>query len=134
MAAHVNLLDKNITKNLMKMALPLMFLNLVNSLYSVVDTFFVGQIGELQVGAVTLVGPVTSCAVAFTAGLSAAALALVSQAIGAGNYEKADETATHLLLMTIITGLAMTFVLFFGADIVLQWLDTPADIFEDSRA
>ena len=134
MAAHVNLLDKNVTKNLMQMALPLMFLNLVNSLYSVVDTFFVGQIGELQVGAVTLVGPVTSCAVAFTAGLSAAALALVSQAIGAGNYEKADETATHLLLMTIITGLAMTVVLFFGTDIVLQWLDTPADIFEDSRA
>ena len=32
MAAHVNLLDKNVTKNLMKMALPLMFLNLINSL------------------------------------------------------------------------------------------------------
>ena len=48
MAAHANLLDKNIKKNMIQMALPLMFLNLINSLYSVVDTFFVGRIGELQ--------------------------------------------------------------------------------------
>ncbi len=134
MAAHVNLLDKNIGKNLIQMALPLMFLNLINSLYSVVDTYFVGQIGELQVGAVTLIGPVTSCAVAFTAGLSAAALALISQAIGAGKYEKADETATHLVLLTLLTSVLMTAVLFLGADTILQWLDTPADIFADSRA
>ncbi len=134
MAAHVNLLDKNITRNLIKMALPLMFLNLINSLYSVVDTYFVGQIGELQVGAVTLIGPVTSCAVAFTAGLSAAALALISQAIGAGKYEKADETATHLLLLTLITSVLMNVVLLLGADVILKWLDTPADILADSRA
>ena len=134
MAAHANLLDKNITKNMIQMAIPLMFLNLINSMYSVVDTFFVGQIGELQVGAVTLVGPVTSCAVAFTAGLSAAGLALVSRAIGAGDPKKGDETATHLVLMSVVIGLVMSVVLFFGADLVLQWLDTPSDIFNDSRA
>lgn len=134
MAAHANLLDKNITKNMIQMAIPLMFLNLINSMYSVVDTFFVGRIGELQVGAVTLVGPVTSCAVAFTAGLSAAGLALVSRAIGAGDPKKGDETATHLVLMSVVIGLVMSVVLFFGADLVLQWLDTPSDIFNDSRA
>lgn len=134
MAANVNLLDKHIGKNLLHMALPLMFLNLVNSLYSVVDTFFVGRIGELQVGAVTLVGPVTNCAVAFTAGLSAAALALVSRAIGAGKPEKADETATHLVLMVMISGAVMTLLLFLGADVVLNWLETPAEIYKDSRS
>ena len=133
MAANINLLDKNIGKNIIRMSIPLMFLNLINSLYSVVDTYFVGQIGELQVGAVTLVGPVSSCAVAFTAGLSAAALALVSKAIGSGDLEKSNQTATHLVSMTIISGLAMNIVLFFGTDIILQWLDCPADILDDSR-
>ena len=32
MAAHANLLDKNIKKNMIQMALPLMLLNLINSL------------------------------------------------------------------------------------------------------
>ncbi len=133
MSTHANLLEKNIMKNMIQMALPLMFLNLINSLYSVVDTFFVGRIGELQVGAVTLVSPVSNCAVAFTAGLSAAALALISQAIGAEKYEKSNETATHLMLLSLITGALMTVVLFFGTDLVLQWLDTPENILNDSR-
>lgn len=134
MAAHVNLLDKNITKNIVQMAIPLMVLNLINSLYSVVDTFFVGQIGELQVGAVTLVGPITSCAVAFTTGLNAAALALISQAIGANQREKANETATHLLLLSSFTAIVMTVALFFFTDPILQWLDCPENILNDSRA
>ena len=54
----------NIVKGLIEMAVPLMFLNLINSFYNIVDTFFVGQIGELQVGAVSLVSPIMSCAVA----------------------------------------------------------------------
>lgn len=134
MSAHVNLLDKNITKNIIQMAIPLMVLNLINSLYSVVDTFFVGRIGELQVGAVTLVGPITSCAVAFTTGLNAAALALISQAIGANQREKANETATHLLLLSTFTAVIMTVALFFFTDPILQWLDCPQNILDDSRA
>ena len=134
MAAHANLLDKNIGKNMIRMALPLMFLNLINSLYSVVDTFFVGRIGELQVGAVTLVGPITACAVAFTTGLNAAALALISRAIGAGDREKADKTATHLVLLSSLTAVLMTAALFFFTDPILRWLDCPENIFSDSRA
>ena len=134
MAAHANLLDKNIKKNMIQMALPLMFLNLINSLYSVVDTFFVGRIGELQVGAVTLVGPITSCAVAFTTGLNAAALALISQSIGAGNREKANKTATHLVLLSSLTAIIMNAALLFFTDPILAWLDCPADILKDSRA
>ena len=134
MAAHVNLLDKNITKNIIQMAIPLMVLNLINSLYSVVDTFFVGRIGELQVGAVTLVGPITSCAVAFTTGLNAAALALISQAIGANQREKANETATHLLILSSLTAVVMNVALLVFTDPILQWLDCPENIMNDSRA
>ena len=134
MAAHANLLDKNIKKNMIQMALPLMLLNLINSLYSVVDTFFVGRIGELQVGAVTLVGPITSCAVAFTTGLNAAALALISQSIGAGNREKANQTATHLLILSSFTAFVMTAAMLFFTDPILAWLDCPENILADSRA
>lgn len=134
MSGQVNLLDKNIGKNIIQMALPLMVLNLINSLYSVVDTYFVGQIGELQVGAVTLVGPITSCAVAFTTGLNAAALALISRSIGAGQSKKADETATHLLLLSSLTAVVMTVALLFFSDPILHWLDCPENIFQDSKA
>lgn len=52
------ILQGNLTKALLRMAVPLFVLNLVNSLYNIIDTFWVGQLGELQVGAVSLVGPI----------------------------------------------------------------------------
>lgn len=65
------------------MAVPLFVLNLVNSLYNIIDTFWVGQLGELQVGAVSLVGPIMWCAQSVAMGLSAAAIALLSTRLGA---------------------------------------------------
>ena len=56
------ILQGNLTKALLRMAVPLFVLNLVNSLYNIIDTFWVGQLGELQVGAVSLVGPIMWCA------------------------------------------------------------------------
>ena len=52
------LLEGDIQKGLMQLAFPLMFLNLINSLYNIVDTFWIGKMGELQIGAVTLIGPI----------------------------------------------------------------------------
>lgn len=123
----------NIVKGLIEMAVPLMFLNLINSFYNIVDTFFVGQIGELQVGAVSLVNPIMSCAVAFAAGLSAAALALISQAVGASDRNKASEIATHLLTLSLIIGAVMSIATIFAMDGLLAWLDTPQEIYQDSR-
>lgn len=124
----------NIVKGLIEMAVPLMFLNLINSFYNIVDTFFVGQIGELQVGAVSLVSPIMSCAVAFAAGLSAAALALISQAVGAGDRNRASEVATHLLTLSLIIGAVMSAATVFATDGLLAWLDTPQEIYADSRS
>ena len=77
------ILEGNLTKALFRMAVPLFLLNFLNSLYNVIDTFWVGQIGELQVGAVSLVGPIMWCAQSVAMGLSAAAIALLSTRLGA---------------------------------------------------
>ena len=124
----------NIIRGLIQMALPLMLLNLINSFYNIVDTFFVGQIGELQVGAVSLVNPIMNCAVAFATGLSAAALALISRAVGASDHEKSNELATHLILLSVIIGAVMTVVTLVAMDGILAWLKTPEEIYNDSRS
>ena len=76
------LLNGDIKAGLMKLALPLMVLNLVNSLYNIVDTFWVGRMGELQVGAVALIGPIMGCGSALVVGLSAAGISMISLDLG----------------------------------------------------
>lgn len=126
------ILNGNIIIGLIKMAIPLIFLNFIYSLYSVIDTFFVGQLGELQVGAISLISPIMECGNAFSNGLSAAGMALISMNIGANRKNKANEIATHLIMLSFILGLllAMFFIVF--APNILNWLQTPKEIYNDS--
>jgi len=126
------LLSGNIFKGLIKMTIPLVFLNLINTLYGVVDTYFVGMIGELEVGAVSIITPITSCATAFCEGLCAAGIALISRAIGKGNDEDTISIANHLLLICLSLGLLSLVVIQIFANNILNWLETPLDIFNGS--
>lgn len=128
------LLEGNIRKGLLKLAFPLMFLNLVNSLYNIVDTFWIGKMGELQVGAVALIGPIMGCGSAFVTGLSAAGISMVAKALGSRQKEIADKVAYHLIMTAIFFGLVIGIFCFVGCDFILKWLATPADIYDDARA
>lgn len=127
------ILNGNIFKGIIKLCLPLMLLNLINTLYGIVDTFFVGRIGELQVGAVSLVSPITNCGIAFSTGLSVAGIAMISRALGKDDYEKGRNIATHLLVLAVTLGLVISIVCELFATSILKWLNTPNDIFVDTR-
>lgn len=90
---------------LISMALPMVISMLVNSLYNIVDSFFVAQISEDAMIALSLVYPVqnliTSIAVGFGVGLNA----VIAYHLGAGNKKKADTAATHGLLFSAIHGI-----------------------------
>ena len=126
------ILEGNIVSGMLKMAFPLMVLSVINSLYSIVDTFWVGRLGELHVGAVSLISPIMSCGAAFAAGLSAAAMALIAMAIGADNKERSDSIATHIMKLCIILGLCICVACVLFAKPILNWLETPADIYNES--
>lgn len=128
------ILKGNPFKGLLKMALPLMLLNLINTLYGVVDTYFVGKIGELQVGAVSLVSPIINCFASFAMGLSAAAIALISRSLGKKDKDKASAIATHSLMLAIVLGLIFSVFCFLFKRNILLWLNTPSDIYEDTLA
>lgn len=129
-----HLLEGNIIQGLLKLALPLMFLNLVNSLYNIVDTFWIGKMGELQVGAVALIGPIMGCGSAFVTGLCAAGISLISMALGSCEKDKANHLATHLVLVSLIFGVVIGFFCLLFSDFILQWLKTPEEIYLDTKA
>lgn len=125
--------EGSVLQALFRLALPLFFLNLINSLYNVVDTFWVGQLGELQVGSVSLVGPVLWCAQSLASGLSAAAVALIGTRLGERKPQEASRFATTLLYVSVIIGACLSLLTLFGANDILQMIATPDELFNDSR-
>lgn len=131
---HHEILEGNIRQGLWHLALPLMFLNLINSLYNIVDTFWIGKMGELQIGAITLIGPIMGCGSAFITGLSAAGISLISMYIGAKKYEEANQAATHLFFVSLALGALMGMICLVFAHPILNWLETPMEIYQDAYA
>ena len=126
------LLTGDIRKTLIKMAVPLMVFSLVNVVYSYIDTYWVGKIGELQVGAISLVSTVNTCGTAFITGLSAGGMSLMSRAVGADDRKRANHIATILLTTSIVLAIIIGSTVTIFAKPILTWLQAPEDIFMDA--
>ena len=90
------------------MALPMVLSMLVNSLYNIVDSFFVAQISEAAMTALSLVYPVQNFINAVAIGFGVGINAVISIALGAGDRRRADAAATHGMVLSALHGLILT--------------------------
>ena len=74
---------------ILSMALPMVISMLVNSLYNIVDSFFVAKISEDAMTALSLVFPVQNFANAIAIGFGIGISSLIAICLGAGNRETA---------------------------------------------
>ena len=108
--------EKPVFPLLVSMALPMVVSMLVNSLYNIIDSFYVAKISEDAMTALSLVYPVQNFINAAAIGFGVGINALVSLYLGAGEKEKAGNAAGHifkigfakLLLTTIISSILTT--------------------------
>lgn len=102
--------EKPVFPLIVSMALPMVISMLVNSLYNIVDSFFVAQISEEAMTALSLIYPVQNFINAAAIGFGIGINALIAIYLGAGNNEAADAAATRGTVLTIIHGLLLTAV------------------------
>ena len=93
---------------IMSMALPMIVSMLVNSLYNIVDSFFVAQISEDAMTALSLVYPVQNLINALAIGFGVGINAAIAFFLGAGEKAKANRAAAHGFVLSAIHGAAAT--------------------------
>lgn len=100
--------EKPVFPLLLSMALPMVISMLVNSLYNIVDSFFVAQISEDAMTALSLVFPVqnfnNAAAIGFGIGISSQ----ISISLGAGHPGNANKAAAHGLMLSALHGVLLT--------------------------
>ena len=102
--------EKPVFPLIMSMALPMVISMLVNSLYNIVDSYFVAKISEDAMTALSLVYPVQNFINAVAIGFGIGINALIAFYLGAGNNKAADAAATRGTILTSIHGILMTVV------------------------
>lgn len=107
-------MDENFMKKkpvlplIVSMALPMVISMLVNSLYNIVDSFFVAKISEEAMTAVSLVYPVQNLVNAVAIGFGVGVNAVISINLGAGDKTAANTAATHGFVFSVIHGIVFT--------------------------
>ena len=100
--------EKPVLPLMLSMALPMVLSMMVNSLYNIIDSFFVAQISEEAMTALSLVYPVQNFINAVGIGFGVGINAVIAFYLGAGDNRKADQAATQGLVLAVIHGVVMT--------------------------
>mgnify|MGYP006276822919 CR=1 FL=1 len=79
-----------ILKSLFTLGLPIMLSQLLQTLYNLADTLWVGRVGAGAVAAISISFPVVFLTISIAAGLTIAGTALIAQYKGAGREEEID--------------------------------------------
>lgn len=102
--------EKPVLPLLVSMALPMVVSMLVNSLYNIVDSFFVAKISEDAMTALSLVFPVQNFINAVGIGFGVGINAVIAFYSGAGDSERADRAATLGVVLAAVHGIVLTVV------------------------
>ncbi len=119
--------EKKILPLVLTMSLPMVVSMMVNSLYNIIDSYFVAKISEEAMTALSLVFPVQNLINAVTIGFGVGLNAVVAYFLGAQDSEKADAAATQgvvlnllhaMVLMVVCIGIIPSFLRLFTQDVV----------------
>ena len=124
----------NINKAIFMLSIPMILEMMMESLFAVVDIYFVGKIGVNAIATVALTESVIMIVYSIAMGLSMAATALVSRRVGEKNFAGASQSAEQaILLAIIIAGFFGLLGLLFPKTILILMGGTPEVVNEGYR-
>ncbi len=102
--------EKKILPLVISMSLPMVISMAVNSLYNIVDSYFVASISEDAMTALSLVYPIQSLMTAIAVGFGVGINAKIAFCLGANDKKTANQAASTGLLLSIIHGIILMVV------------------------
>jgi putative MATE family efflux protein len=105
--AKAKLTSGPVSSAILSMMAPMIIGLIVLITNSLVDAYFVSQLGSAPLAAVSYAFPVSFIVGAIAMGLGTGTASLASRLIGAGNQEKVRQIATHSMLLGLIAGLCV---------------------------
>ena len=111
-------------KLVVTMSIPAVLSMLVQSLYNIVDSIFVAQIGEKALTAVSLAFPIQTLIVGVAVGTGIGLNSLIARSLGEKNIEKANEVAGQGIWLAILSWIVFLAFGLFGTKAFFDFFTT----------
>jgi len=105
-----SLIEGSIFKSLIKLSVPIIFANILQTAYQLTDTFWVGRLGSVAVAAVSISFPIIFLIISLGSGLAMAGTILVAQYKGRKNKKAVDHITSQTLLVVVIVSIILAII------------------------
>ena len=123
-----NLTEGSITKNILRLALPMMTSIVFHDLFNIVDMFFVGKLGPEAVAAVSMCGLLIHMIIIAAVGIATGTVAMVAVYLGAKEQNKAENVVVQAIFMGIFISIIIAILGYFFAEPILKLLGAGRDV------
>ncbi len=125
------LTDGDLVRPMLRLAVPMVVIQLLQVMYNVADTFWLGLLSANAVGALSLAFPMIFFLISIGGGFTAAGTILVAQYTGADSEGSADLIAGQTISFVTLLAIAIGILGFFLTDPMLSLLPTDAQTGSD---
>ena len=128
------MLRGSITKSLLTIAVPVIFANILQTVYQLIDTFWVGRLGTEAVAAVSLSFPILFFLMSLSMGLVMAASILVAQYNGKGDDSKVSFTVGQSVSLVSIIAVIFSVIGYMFSNYFLSFLTKDAIVLQQATS
>lgn len=127
---HVDMLSGSITKGLLSMTVPIMVMNVLHSLFNIIDMAVLRIFAnEAAVGAVGACGMLIALSTSLLVGIAAGANIVVARRIGSGDSGRADRAASTAIVFSVVGGFALMGIGVVFSETFLKMTNCPDTLF-----
>ena len=127
--SNVDMLSGSITKGLLALTMPIMIMNVMQTLFNIVDMTVLKIFStDSAVGAVGVTGSLTTLCTCLLIGISIGANVVVAKRIGLGNQERVNRAVMTALLFSVVGGIILMLVGAALAESFLLMINCPENL------
>src|SRR6056297_3165354 len=118
-AKYKYIIEGPILKSLITLAWPIMLSQLMQTLYNLADTLWLGRVGPEAVAAISISFPIVFMMISIAAGLTIAGTALIAQHKGRGNVKRINNIIGQLFSFIVFLAILISIVGFIFAEKII---------------
>lgn len=127
------ILQGNLFHAVLALAIPVVINSLLQAMYNITDTYWLGKIGTSELAAINLVSPLQNTIISFGTGITVAGSVLIAQYIGAGKKEDAKSMANQIFVCAIGFALVCSAICFVATPSIITWLGADGETFQHAK-
>lgn len=122
-----------ISKQILYFALPIVFSSLLQQLYSITDSIFIGHfVGKQGLAAIGASFPLIFALISFVIGIGSGSTVVIAQYLGAKRIESVKKAIDTMYIFMFVGGLLLTVLGIFIAPYIFKLTHLPADVIPEA--